>query len=92
LQEVRRPAEDGPSLADVHGRLLQGVQEDSLVTKQIEAIVIRADVPGPGGTIVTADVVRGMADGVRLFWDEDSKALIYRGPEDGLPYEPAVRS
>ena len=29
-----RDVEDGPSLADVHGRVLQGVPEDSLVTNE----------------------------------------------------------
>lgn len=57
----------------------------------IEAVVIQANVPRTDGTIIPESEASKMADGVRLFWDEGRKALLYRGPEDGLPYEPAVR-
>lgn len=56
----------------------------------IEAVVIQADFVRQDGVMLPADEVRKMADGVRLFWDEQKKALIYRGPADGLPYEPAL--
>lgn len=57
----------------------------------IEAVVIRANDARADGVIIPESEVRKMADGVRLFYDEKQKALVYRGPEDGLPYEPAVR-
>jgi hypothetical protein len=55
---------------------------------EIEAVVVQADVPSTKGDILPADEVRKMADGVRLFWDESRKALVYRGPAECLPYQP----
>lgn len=58
---------------------------------EIEVVLARADVADANGDVLTEAAVRSMADGVRLFWDEAHKALVYRGPADGLPYEPAIQ-
>lgn len=61
------------------------------MSQQIEAVVIVAGVPDTRGNILSAEAVQKMADGVRLFFDAQRQALVYRGPADGLPYEPAVK-
>lgn len=48
--------------------------------RQVEGVLAVADQAGADGVVFTAETLRGMADGVTKFWDEERNALIYRGP------------
>lgn len=47
---------------------------------QAERVVAFGDVPDKSNHVYPSAELRKMADGVRLFWDEERRALIYRGP------------
>jgi hypothetical protein len=48
--------------------------------QNIEAILAKADVTRADGTMFTEAALRQAADGKNTFWDEQSRALLYRGP------------
>lgn len=46
----------------------------------VEGVIAVADVRRKDGEVFTAEELRKMADGRRLFFDDVRRALVYRGP------------
>jgi hypothetical protein len=48
----------------------------------LEIVIAVADIARGDGVVYTRDALRQMGDGVRLFWDEASGSMIWRGPAE----------
>lgn len=54
-------------------------------TGEIESVIAFADRPNPDFLVIPEMVLRSMHDGVRFFWIESQKCLVFRGKPGDLP-------
>lgn len=50
------------------------------------AVIAVGDVPDKDGNVYPSEELESMADGKRLFWDAERKALMWQGPALHLAY------